>query len=99
MIAWRELRRMACNMRGTLAQGMPGAKGYHLGDMRLDAQLAEALAPYGYNGFGTISRARFDAAAPPPFRCDVVHPPTRSVLVVATAGARPFRAVLGGIAV
>jgi hypothetical protein len=67
--------------------------------MRLDAQLAEALAPYGYNGFGVIARARFDAAAPPPFRCDVVHPPARSVLVVATAGPWHFRAFLEWIAV
>ncbi|MCU1279580.1 MAG: Ferredoxin [bacterium] len=67
--------------------------------MRLDLQLAEALAPYGYNGFGVIARARFDAAAPPPFRCDVIHPPARSVLVVATAGPWHFRAFVEWIAV
>src|SRR6476469_5178783 len=99
MIAWRELRRMACNMRGTLAQGLPNAKGYHHSNMRLDDRLAEALAPFGYNGFGVISRARFDAAAPPPFRCDVVHPPARSVLIVATAGPWHFRAFLEWLAV
>lgn len=66
--------------------------------MRLDSRLAEALVPYGYNGFGVIARARFDAAAPPPFRCDVVHPPARSVLVVATAGPWHFRAFLDWIA-
>lgn len=66
--------------------------------MRLDEQLAEALAPYGYNGFGVISRARFDAAAPPPFRCDVVHAATRSVLLVATAGPWHFRAFLEWLA-
>ena len=67
--------------------------------MRLDLQLEEALAPFGYNGFGVISRARFDAAAPPPFRCDVVHPPARSVLIVATAGPWHFRAFLEWLAV
>ena len=67
--------------------------------MRLDLQLAEALAPYGYNGFGVIARARFDAAAPPPFRCDVVHPPARSVLLVATAGPWHWRAFLEWLAV
>jgi len=99
MIAWRELRRMACNMARTLAQGLLGRKGYHPGEMRLDLQLGEALAPYGYDGFGVIARARFDAAAPPPFRCDVVHPPTRSILVVANAGPRHFRAFLEWIAI
>ncbi|MGZ3429993.1 MAG: hypothetical protein ACXVCV_25255, partial [Polyangia bacterium] len=67
--------------------------------MRLDQELAEALAPFGYNGFGVIARARFDAAAPPPFRCDVVHPPARSVLVVATAGPWHFRAFLDWLAI
>ncbi|HWE29705.1 MAG TPA: hypothetical protein VHB97_16965 [Polyangia bacterium] len=67
--------------------------------MRLDERLAGVLTPFGYNGFGAIARARFDAAAPPPFRCDVVHPPTRSVLVVATAGPWHFRAFLEWIAV
>src|SRR6059058_2164826 len=66
--------------------------------MRLDSQLAEALAPFGYNGFGVIARARFDAIAPPPFRVEVVHPPARSVLVVATAGPWHFRAFLEWIA-
>jgi hypothetical protein len=67
--------------------------------MRLDLLLGEALAPFGYNGLGVIARARFDAAAPPPFRCDVVHPPTRSVLVVASGGPRQFRAFLEWVAV
>lgn len=67
--------------------------------MRLDLQLAERLAPYGYNGFGVIARARFDAAAPLPFRCDALHPPTRSVLIVATAGPWHWRAFLEWIAV
>ncbi|HEY2745078.1 MAG TPA: hypothetical protein VGL86_10665 [Polyangia bacterium] len=67
--------------------------------MRLDERLSAELAPYGYNGFGVISRARFDAAAPAPFRCDVVHPPTRSVLVVASGGPQHFRAFLEWIAV
>jgi hypothetical protein len=78
---------------------MPAAKGYHHGDMRLDLELEEALAPFGYNGFGIISRARFDAAAPAPFRCDVVHPSARSVLVVASAGPWHFRAFLEWLAV
>src|SRR5438067_1635268 len=99
MIAWRELRRMACNMARTLAQGLLLRKGYHPGDMRLDSQLAEALAPFGYNGFGVIARARFDAVAPPPFRVEVVHPQARSVLVVATAGPWHFRAFLEWLAV
>ena len=99
MIAWRELRRMACNMARTLAQGSRRGKGYHPGQMRLDLALARALAPYGYNGFGVIARARFDAAAPAPFRCDVIHPPTRSVLVVASGGAAHFRAFLEWLAV
>ncbi len=67
--------------------------------MRLDEWLPGQLASSGYNGFGVISRARFDAAAPPPFRCDVVHPPTRSVLVVASGGPRHFAAFLEWIAV
>jgi len=62
-------------------------------------RLRESLAPYGYNGFGVISRARFDAAAPPPFRLDAIHPPTRSVLLVATAGPWHFRAFLDWLAV
>ncbi len=66
--------------------------------MRLDLQLAERLAPYGYNAFGVISRARFDAAAPLPFRCDALHPPARSVLIVATAGPWHWRAFLEWIA-
>jgi hypothetical protein len=82
-----------------LRKGYPKGTSYHPGDMRLDLQLAQALAPFGYNGFGAIARARFDAAAPPPFRCDVVHPPARSVLVVATAGPWHFRAFLDWIAV
>lgn len=67
--------------------------------MSLDRQLAARLAPFGYNGFGVISRARFDAAAPPPFRCDRIHPPARSVLIVATAGPWHWRAFLEWIAV
>ncbi|HEX8954509.1 MAG TPA: hypothetical protein VF945_21790, partial [Polyangia bacterium] len=67
--------------------------------MRLDSRLAEALAPYGYNALGVIARARFDAAAPAPFRCDVVHPPARSVVIVATAGPWHWRAFLEWIAV
>jgi hypothetical protein len=67
--------------------------------MRLDEELAEALAPFGYNGFGVISRARFDAAAPMPFRCEEIHPPARSVLVVATAGPWHFRAFLDWLAI
>ena len=82
-----------------MAQGLLGATSYHLGDMRLDQQLEETLAPYGFNGFGAISRARFDAAAPPRWRCDVVHPPTRSVLVVASGGPQHWRAFLEWIAV
>jgi len=77
---------------------MPVRKGYHPGDMRLDQRLAEALAPFGYNAFGVIARARFDAAAPPPFRCDVLHAPARSVLVVGTAGPWHWRAFLEWIA-
>ncbi len=61
--------------------------------------LPATLAPYGYNGFGVIARARFDAAAPPPFRCDVVHPPARSIVVVASGGPAHFRAFLEWIAV
>ena len=67
--------------------------------MRLDEWLPAELAGHGYNGFGVIGRARFDAAAPPPFRCDVVHPPARSVLVVASGGPRHFRAFLEWLAV
>ena len=67
--------------------------------MRLDLHLADVLAPFGYNGFGVIARARFDAAAPPPFRIDDIHPPARSVLIVATAGPYHFRAFLDWIAV
>jgi hypothetical protein len=78
---------------------MPARKGYHLGEMRLDFELAEALAPFGYNGFGVIARARFDQAAPPPFRCDVVHPSTRSILVVATAGPSHFAAFVDWLAI
>jgi hypothetical protein len=67
--------------------------------MQLAEWLARTLAPYGYNGFGLIARARFDAAAPPPFRCDVVHPLTQSIVVVASGGARHWRAFLEWIAV
>lgn len=74
-------------------------KGYHHGEMRLDLELREALAPYGYNGFGVIARERFDRAAPPPFRCDVIHPPARSVVVVASGGPAHFAAFLEWIAV
>ena len=67
--------------------------------MGLVERLSDELAPFGLNGFGVISRARFDAAAPAPFRCDVVHPPARSVLVVASGGPRHFRAFLEWVAV
>jgi hypothetical protein len=67
--------------------------------MRLDLALAGALAPYGYDAFGVIARERFDAAAPPPFRCDVLHPPARAVLVVGSAGPLHFRAFLDWVAV
>lgn len=57
------------------------------------------LAPYGYNDFGVIARARYDAAAPSPYRVDDVHPPARSVLIVASGGQQHFRAFLDWIAV
>jgi hypothetical protein len=56
------------------------------------------LALYGYNDLGVIARARFDSAAPPPFRCDVIHPPARSIVVVASGGPHHFRAFLAWIA-
>src|SRR5260370_20276547 len=67
--------------------------------MRLESLRGEGLAPCGCRGFGVIARARFDAVAPPPFRFEVVHPPARSVLGVATAGPWHFRAFLEWIAV
>jgi hypothetical protein len=67
--------------------------------MRLNERLAGELGQGGYNAFGVIGRDRYDAAAPAPFRCDVVHPPTRSILVVGTGGPAHFRAFLDWIAV
>lgn len=61
--------------------------------------LPDALRPFGYNDFGVISRARYDAVAPAPFRFGDVHPPARSVLVVATGGPQHFRAFLEWLAV
>src|SRR5579859_8026292 len=44
------------------------------------------LERHGLNHIGVVTRDRYDAAAPHPFQCDDLHPPTRSVVVVGSGG-------------
>jgi hypothetical protein len=66
--------------------------------MDLVERLAAELGPYGYNGFGVIARERYDAAAPAALGCATLHPPTRSIVVVATGGRAHWDAFVAWVA-
>lgn len=51
----------------------------------LDA-IRAPLEREGLDHFGVVSRARYDAVAPPPLRASQVHPPTRSIVVIGSGG-------------
>jgi hypothetical protein len=63
----------------------------------LDA-LAAALAPAGLNQIGVVTRAHYDAAAPPPFALARLHPPAQSVVVIGSGGRAHWDRFLDWIA-
>ena len=67
--------------------------------MRLDERLRAALAPDGYNLWGTVARARYDAAAPPAWQCERLHAPARSIVVVGTGGRAHWDAFVRWLAI
>src|SRR5438034_525338 len=67
--------------------------------MRLDERLRAALAPDGYNLWGTVARSRYDAAAPAAWQCARLHAAARSILVVGTGGRAHWDAFLRWLAV
>ncbi|MDB4966849.1 MAG: hypothetical protein JWN44_2538 [Myxococcales bacterium] len=67
--------------------------------MRLDERLRLALAPDGYNAWGVVARARYDAAAPPAWRTATLHAATRSIIVTGTGGRAHWDAFLRWLAV
>src|SRR5438876_11624732 len=67
--------------------------------MRLDERLRAALAPDGYNLWGTVARARYDAAAPAAWQCARLHAAAQSIEVVGTGGRARWEAFLRWVAV
>jgi hypothetical protein len=56
------------------------------------------LERHGLNHFGVVARARYDAVAPHPFRCDDMHPPARSVVVIGSGGRAHWERFLEHVA-
>lgn len=67
--------------------------------MSLLDQLRPLLARTGLNHVGVVGRARYDAAAPSHLAASVLHPTTRSVVVIGSGGSAHFRSFLAWAAV
>jgi epoxyqueuosine reductase QueG len=65
--------------------------------MSLLSDLRQALEPYGLNHLGVADPAAYDAVARPELRASVLHPGTRSVIVVGSGGSALWEAFLADL--
>ena len=61
-------------------------------------ELGAALLPSGLNHLGVVSRARYDAAAPPAFAAERLHAGTRAVVVLGSGGRAHWEQFLAYVA-